>query len=51
MLFRSAPQRQIALVWRKTFPRFKAIALLRDTLLGCNIRGVRFLPDAPVQSA
>lgn len=46
-----APQRQIALVWRKTFPRFKAIALLRDTLLGCNIHGVRFLPDAPVQSA
>ncbi|WP_029889572.1 hydrogen peroxide-inducible genes activator [Polycyclovorans algicola] len=44
-----APERQIALVWRRTFPRFKAITLLRDTLLACRIQGVRFLPDAPQQ--
>jgi LysR family transcriptional regulator, hydrogen peroxide-inducible genes activator len=44
-----APERQIALVWRKTFPRFKAIALLRETLLRCDVQGVRFLADAPIQ--
>ncbi len=45
-----APERQIALVWRKTFPRIKAVALLRDTLLACRIQGVRFLPDAGIEN-
>ena len=40
-----APSRRIALVWRKSFPRQKAIQLLRDTILACPMRGVAFLPD------
>ncbi|MES0873079.1 hydrogen peroxide-inducible genes activator [Sinimarinibacterium thermocellulolyticum] len=41
-----APTRRIALVWRKTFPRRKAIGLLRDTILESGIKGVTMLPDA-----
>ena len=41
-----APQRRIALVWRKTFPRRKAIAALHQAVLDSGIKGVRFLPDA-----
>lgn len=40
-----APHRRIALVWRKTFPRRKAIAALRDAILDCGMKGVRYLPD------
>lgn len=40
-----APQRCIALVWRKTFPRRKAIVALRAAVLESGIKGVRFLPD------
>lgn len=40
-----APHRRIALVWRKTFPRRKAIAAVRDAVLDSKMRGVRFLPD------
>lgn len=41
-----APSRRIALVWRKTYPRIKAIAALRDAILASPIRGVDRLPDA-----
>lgn len=41
-----APMRRIALVWRKTFPRRKAIALLRDAILESGIKGVTMLPEA-----
>jgi len=41
-----APQRRIALVWRKTFPRRKTIVALRDAILASGIKGVRMLPDA-----
>lgn len=41
-----APQRRIALVWRKTFPRRKAITALRDAVLASGIKGVRLLPEA-----
>jgi LysR family transcriptional regulator, hydrogen peroxide-inducible genes activator len=41
-----APVRRIALVWRKTFPRRKAIALLRESVLESGIKGVSLLPDA-----
>ncbi|MFA5940015.1 MAG: hydrogen peroxide-inducible genes activator [Sinimarinibacterium sp.] len=40
-----APHRRIALVWRKTFPRRKAIAALRDAVLDSQIKGVQCLPD------
>jgi LysR family hydrogen peroxide-inducible transcriptional activator len=39
------PSRRIALVWRKTFPRRKAIAALRDAILDCGMKGVRYLPQ------
>jgi len=42
------PSRRIALIWRKTFPRHKAIALLRDAILASAMRGVRFLPDEKI---
>ncbi|MGQ0501456.1 MAG: hydrogen peroxide-inducible genes activator [Panacagrimonas sp.] len=42
------PSRQIGLVWRKTFPRMKAIAALRDTILSCPMQGVKFRPDAAI---
>ncbi|HUP93253.1 MAG TPA: hydrogen peroxide-inducible genes activator [Solimonas sp.] len=41
-----APSRRIALVWRKTFPRGKAVALLRDAILRSGMKGVSFLADA-----
>lgn len=40
------PSRRIALVWRKTFPRIKAIRALRDAILESPLRGVSFLPAA-----
>ena len=43
-----APHRRIALVWRKSFPRRKAIAVLRDAILESGMKGVRYLPDAVV---
>ncbi len=43
-----APSRRIALVWRKTYPRRHAIMLLRDAVLESGMRGVQYLPDAPM---
>lgn len=40
-----APSRRVALAWRRTFPRTKAIVALRDAILSCPMRGVSFLPD------
>lgn len=42
------PSRRIALVWRKTFPRLKAITALREAILGSPMRGVSFLPGAEI---
>ena len=41
-----APSRRIALVWRKSFPRPKAIAALRDAVLHSGMKGVSYLKDA-----
>ncbi len=38
-----APSRRIALVWRKSFPRAKAVSVLREAILGSGMRGVSFL--------
>jgi LysR family hydrogen peroxide-inducible transcriptional activator len=43
------PQRRIALVWRKTFPRRQAIEQLRDAILASGTKGVRYLPDASLE--
>lgn len=43
-----APSRRIALVWRKTFPRVKAVSALREAVLASHMRGVRLLPEASV---
>ncbi|SEQ29869.1 LysR family transcriptional regulator, hydrogen peroxide-inducible genes activator [Solimonas aquatica] len=39
------PHRSIALVWRKTYPRRAAITQLRDAILACGMKGVRYRPD------
>lgn len=41
-----APARRIALVWRKTYPRLKAVEALRDAILESPIKGVDMLPEA-----
>ena len=41
-----APSRRIALVWRKTFPRRKAIDKLREGILASGMKGVSYLKDA-----
>ncbi len=43
-----APSRRIALVWRKTYPRRRAIMLLRDAVLESGMRGVHYLTDEPM---
>lgn len=45
-----APHRRIALVWRKTLPRRKAIEALRDAILDCGMKGVRYLREEPAPS-
>jgi len=39
------PSRRIALVWRKSFPRPRAIAALRAAILECELSGIALLPD------
>lgn len=43
------PARRIALAWRRSFPRPRAIAALRNVLLDCGLTGVSLLPDAEPQ--
>ncbi|MCH9827331.1 MAG: hydrogen peroxide-inducible genes activator [Pseudomonadota bacterium] len=40
-----APSRRIALIWRKTFPRTKAIEVLRAAILESQMKGVRFVEE------
>ena len=44
-----SPARRIALAWRRSFPRTRAIAALRDTLLNSGIEGVSYLAKAEQQ--
>jgi LysR family transcriptional regulator, hydrogen peroxide-inducible genes activator len=37
------PSRRIALAWRRSFPRPKAIAALRAAILACELKGVHWL--------
>lgn len=41
-----SPSRRIALAWRSSFPRPKAIAAVRNAILACGMPGVNFL-DRP----
>lgn len=45
------PTRRIALVWRRSYPRHRAIQALRDAIMASGVRGVQMLPDrAPSQA-
>jgi LysR family hydrogen peroxide-inducible transcriptional activator len=37
------PTRRVALAWRRTFPRYEAIAALRNCVYACALPGVRRL--------
>ena len=40
------PTRRIALAWRKSFPRARAVQVVREALLACKLPGVTLLPQA-----
>ncbi|MDA3921803.1 MAG: hydrogen peroxide-inducible genes activator [Salinisphaera sp.] len=42
----AAPTRQIAIAWRRSFPRPKAISALRDAVMQCDPSGVTLLHGA-----
>ena len=44
------PQRQVALLFRRGFPRMEALKVLREAVLESGMLGVRWLPDAPTVS-
>jgi LysR family hydrogen peroxide-inducible transcriptional activator len=35
-----APSRRVVLAWRRTFPRYEAIAALRNAIYACALLGV-----------
>ncbi len=40
------PSRRIALAWRRSFPRVRAVQAVREALLACKLPGVTLLPQA-----
>lgn len=44
------PSRRIALAWRSSFPRTRAIAAVRDAILACGMPGADFLDQAPQEN-
>jgi len=40
------PTRRIALAWRRSFPRTRAVQAVREALLACKLPGVTLLPQA-----
>lgn len=46
-----APSRRVALAWRKSFPRPRAVELVRQAILACKLPGVSMLPDANPDTA
>jgi LysR family hydrogen peroxide-inducible transcriptional activator len=38
-----APTRRVVLAWRRTFPRYEAIAALRNAIYACELAGVKRL--------
>lgn len=45
------PARRIALAWRRSFPRPKAIEALREAILAAPVSGVEKLPDVEINTA
>lgn len=41
-----SPSRRVALAWRRSFPRPRAVEALREAVLACTLPGVERLPDA-----
>ncbi|HEV7802550.1 MAG TPA: LysR substrate-binding domain-containing protein, partial [Burkholderiales bacterium] len=41
------PSRRVALAWRRSFPRARAVEAVRQAMLSCKLPGVTMLPDAP----
>lgn len=50
-LAKPEPSRRIVLAWRKTFPRLKAIAAVRNAILGSGMKGVQFVAQAQPEGA
>ncbi len=44
------PTRRVVLAWRRTFPRYEAIAALRNCIYACPLPGVARLTDFPVDA-
>ena len=42
------PNRRVALVWRRSFPRIEAVRALHDGIVSCGLRGVSLLKDANI---
>lgn len=40
------PSRRIALAWRRSFPRLKAVEAVRQAILACRLSGVKMLPNS-----
>ena len=40
------PSRRVALAWRRSFPRPRAVEVVRQAILSCKLPGVTLLPDA-----
>ena len=40
------PSRRVALAWRRSFPRLRAVELIREAILACKLPGVTMLPNA-----
>ncbi|HBH40067.1 MAG: hydrogen peroxide-inducible genes activator [Hylemonella sp.] len=40
-----APTRRVVLVWRRSFPRYEAIAALRNAIYACELPGVKRLSE------
>jgi LysR family hydrogen peroxide-inducible transcriptional activator len=40
------PSRRVALAWRRSFPRPRAIEAVRQAILACKLAGVTLLPNA-----
>ena len=41
------PTRRVVLAWRRTFPRYEAIAALRNAIYACTLPGVQLLTGSP----
>jgi len=39
------PSRRVVLAWRRSFPRYEAIAALRNAVYACKLDGVTRLSD------